>query len=163
MTQVAVAERAGVRQSHLTYYFPARDDLLEAVMAEAVGAMACAVGEAVESGETDHGVWVERLAAAVAEREHMRMFVGLIVEADVDESIRGLMVDATKLMEEAVAEVIGGDAAGEAARRILAAVWGIGLYRFVMRPDVAPDVSWVSEACLRGRARSRPRRGGRRT
>jgi len=31
-TQARVAERAGVRQSHLTYYFPTRSDLLKAVV-----------------------------------------------------------------------------------------------------------------------------------
>ena len=40
LTQVGVANRARVRQSHLTYYFPTRDDLLEAVTARAVDGIA---------------------------------------------------------------------------------------------------------------------------
>ena len=35
-TQPRVAQRAGLRQSHLTYYFPTRADLLLAVAEEAV-------------------------------------------------------------------------------------------------------------------------------
>jgi AcrR family transcriptional regulator len=34
LTQARVAELAGVRQSHLTYYFPTRNDLLKAVIEE---------------------------------------------------------------------------------------------------------------------------------
>jgi AcrR family transcriptional regulator len=156
LTQVAVAERAGVRQSHLTYYFPTRDDLLEAVVGSAVGAMACAIGAAVESGGAESGTWLERLVDSVAELEHMRMFVGMIVEADVDVSIRALMVEATVRMEAVVAKGLGGAGAEERARRVLAAAWGIGLYRFVMRADAtSPDSGWLIEAFA-------PARGSRR-
>jgi AcrR family transcriptional regulator len=34
LTQTRVAEVAGVRQSHLTYYFPTRNELLKAIVQE---------------------------------------------------------------------------------------------------------------------------------
>jgi AcrR family transcriptional regulator len=118
LTQVAVAERAGVRQSHLTYYFPTRDALLEAVTAEAVGAMACEVRGAVAESGDDGDRWLERLAVSVAELEHMRMFVAMIVEADGDASIRALIVAATRRMEAVAAEAIGGADAAQRARLV---------------------------------------------
>jgi AcrR family transcriptional regulator len=138
-----------VRQSHLTYYFPTRDALLEAVTAEAVGAMACEVRGAVAEIGDDGDRWLERLAVSVAELEHMRMFVAMIVEADGDASIRALIVAATRRMEAVVAEAIGGADAAQRARLVLAAVWGLGLYHFVMRPEddsadfIGSYVSWL--------------------
>jgi AcrR family transcriptional regulator len=168
MTQVAVARRAGVRQSHLTYYFPTRYDLLEAVTGEAVGAMACGVRAALERSGRYDGGWLGRLMESVAELEHMRMFVAMVVEADGDAAIRALMVAATRRMEAVVAEAIGGADAAERARLILAGVWGLGLYRFVMRPEGGSAVfdaylSWLLNTCDAELEITRDRPAGRST
>lgn len=152
LTQTAVAERAGIRQSHLTYYFPTRFDLLEAVTAEAVNAMADAARDAIgsEADRTD-AAWLRDLATSVAEPAHMRMFVGMIVEADGDSVIRAAMVSATRRMEAVIAGVIGGEDAEGRAGVVLAALWGLGLYAFLVRPEgdeaiFTPYVSWLAGA-----------------
>jgi AcrR family transcriptional regulator len=162
LTQTAVAERAGIRQSHLTYYFPTRFDLLEVVTAEAVNAMADAVRDAIgsEADRTD-AAWLRDLATSVAETAHMRMFVGMIAEADGDPVIRAAMVSATRRMEAVIAGVIGGEDAEARARVVLAALWGLGLYAFLIRPEgseaiFTPYVSWLAGAA--GAVAERPAR-----
>lgn len=150
LTQTRVAERAGVRQSHLTYYFPTRQALLEAVTAEFVthvthGAQRAIAGEA----DSDEEAALARLVDAVLADGHMRMFLAMIIEADADPALRTMMVRATRQIEEALADTLGGRGARERARLVVAAVWGLGLYDFVMHPSprgavVRPYVAWLS-------------------
>jgi AcrR family transcriptional regulator len=159
LTQIQVAKRAGVRQSHLTYYFPTRDDLLEAVTERAVERMAGGLRRVVtEAGADGDRAILERLARSVADLAHMRMFVAMIVEADEDTAVRKVMTRATHRMETALAAARGGDHTADRARRVLVAVWGLGLYCFLMRPKPKEDptrayLSWLAES-----SRSRPER-----
>jgi AcrR family transcriptional regulator len=162
LTQVEVAARAGVRQSHLTYYFPTREDLLDAMTTRAVegiaGAVRRVVGDQADAGQRDVPA---RLADAVADLQHMRMFVGLIVEADGDPAIRATLVAGTHRLEAAIAGALGGTDAPERARLVLAAVWGLGLYRFVVRPPpeadpTLPYLRWITDPP------ATPRKAGRR-
>jgi AcrR family transcriptional regulator len=152
LTQVEVANRARVRQSHLTYYFPTRDDLLEAVTARAVDGIATAFHRvATDVTRGGRRQLLERLAESVADVAHMRMFVAMIVEADADPAVRKVMRRATDTIEAALAESLGGNASRERARLILAAIWGLGLYQFLMRPasNASPTrayLSWLAAA-----------------
>jgi AcrR family transcriptional regulator len=165
LTQVQTAARAGVRQSHLTYYFPTRDDLLEAVTARAIDGIASALRRVlVDDTRSSRVQLLERLAHAVTPAAHMRMFVAMIVEADGDAAVRRVMRDGTDSMEAALAEALGGDHARERARLVLAAVWGLGLYQFLMRPGSKTDptrayLSWLADAST---SPSRPHRERRR-
>jgi AcrR family transcriptional regulator len=152
LTQVRVSERAGVRQSHLTYYFPTRQDLLEAVTARFVEGIARGVGHAMQGRATPEPESVlQHLAAAIANLEHTRMFLGVVVEADGDPELRAMLVNAARQIEKALAEHLGGDGAGERARMVLAAMWGLALYQFVTRPTgrgsvLRSYVQWVAAA-----------------
>lgn len=160
LTQVRVAKRARVRQSHLTYYFPTRDDLLEAVsqrVLDELGRHAAGIAEAPGGREA----MVARLVGAVADAEHMRMFVGLIAEADSDPTIRSLLARGTQQLVAALATTLGGDDGSDRARLILAATWGLGLYHFLMRPPAEEDPTRSYLAWLADAARSPGgRRGG---
>jgi AcrR family transcriptional regulator len=168
LTQPEVAKRAGVRQSHLTYYFPTRDDLLAAATERGVAHLAAGLGRlAADEADGTRGDLIERLAAAITDRAHMRMFVAMLVEADGDPAIRAVMSRGTRQMEAAVAQALGDSNDVARARLVLAAVWGLGLYQFLMRPAPQVDparayVAWVAAAASarspRGRAsRSRKR------
>jgi AcrR family transcriptional regulator len=155
LTQVGVADRARVRQSHLTYYFPTRDDLLEAVTARAVDGIATGFRRvATDATRGGRRQLLERLAESVADVAHMRMFVAMVVEADADPAVRRVMRRATERIETALAESLGGDASRERARLVLAAIWGLGLYQFLMRPasNASPTrayLSWLIAASAR--------------
>lgn len=154
LTQVEVAERARIRQSHLTYYFPRRRDLLEAVTTRVVDAIAEGVREAVmDADPADPSAMLQRVSASISDVGHMRMFVGMIVEADRDPDLRRVAVRATRRMEAALAQSLGGGVDGkQRSRAVLAAIWGLGLYHFLVRPGARSDpkriyLSWLAEAC----------------
>jgi DNA-binding transcriptional regulator YbjK len=146
-TQVRVAQQAGVRQSHLTYYFPTRHDLLEGTTTRFVEGLARGIGHLV-GDEAGRETMLERLARAVTDPGHMRMFVGVIVAADTDPEARAIVVRGTRAMEAALAAALGGEGAAARARVVLASLWGLGLYEFVVRPDAADAPTALSLAWL---------------
>ena len=165
LTQVQVAEAAGVRQSHLTYYFPTRVDLLEAITTRAVAGIAGGVERAVrEEGASSDSAVLDRLTRSIADVEHMRMFLGLVIEADGDRAVRKLITTGTARLEAALADALGGENAQDRARLALTTIWGLGLYHFVMRPSAASDptsahVAWLAQRATTPRKRPRARRG----
>ena len=140
LSQVQIARRAKVRQSHLTYYFAKRHDLIEAVANRFFEGIAHAFGDAVtasvEAG--DRSPLLEHLTAVIVDRGHMRMFAAIILEADDDPKVRAILVRATLRLQSMLADALGGDDADERAGIVLASLWGLGLYDFLMRPKQPP-------------------------
>jgi AcrR family transcriptional regulator len=90
-TQPRVARRAELRQSHLTYYFPTRDDLLAAVAREAVEqrvAVLAPIADA-EGGERKLAALVDVLVAP----GQTRVFLALIQSAELDDAVRASMAE----------------------------------------------------------------------
>ena len=87
----------------------------------------------------DPGTALAHLAKAIADPEHMRMFIGVIVEADRDPATRALLLRGTGRMEAALAEILGGADQRQRAAAMLATLWGLGLYAFVVRPAARHD------------------------
>lgn len=87
LTQPQVAAAAGIKQSHLTYYFPTRTDLLMAIadqwVTQAMEALSSRVGDHPEAATL-----AERLAETMIKGEPARGIIGLIVAADADPRIR---------------------------------------------------------------------------
>ena len=87
MTQPQVAAAAGVKQSHLTYYFPTRTDLLIAIaerwVTQGMEALSERVGE-----KPEFSTLAERLAETMIVGEPARAIIGLIVAADAEPRIR---------------------------------------------------------------------------
>lgn len=164
LSQVQVARRAEVRQSHLTYYFPTRHDLVEAVATRFVdGMIRMLQGLADGPAAGSPGALIQRVADAITDQGHMRMFTGVIVEADGDPELRAILVRVTRRLQATLAELLGGEDAMERAALVLAALWGLGLHDFVVRPRHRSAVAPSFLACLAGatdRPGSEPRRGG---
>jgi len=87
LTQPQVAGAAGVKQSHLTYYFPTRTDLLLAIaerwVTQAMEALSDRVGD-----KPEFATLAERLAETMIVGEPARAIIGLIVAADAEPRIR---------------------------------------------------------------------------
>ena len=101
LSQPKVAKAAGLRQSHLTYYFPTRSDLLQALAQHSIGQMlARLTGEATRGSLTP-----ERLAllvgAMVSDKRRARTMLGLVVTSDEHREIK-------QALRDFVAEVRGG-------------------------------------------------------
>ena len=136
LSQVHIARRAKVRQSHLTYYFPKRHDLIEAMATRFVDGIAHGVDPAAATGSADDALrsLLRHLAAVVVDRGHMRMFTAMIVEADGDPKVRAILVRVTLRLQSMLAARLGGDDPDQRAGTIIANLWGLGLYDFLLRP-----------------------------
>lgn len=128
LTQPRVAKAAGVSQSHLTYYFPTRADLLRAVLGAAAAGQRAGVAAALGSGgrpgaeEADaeepgsagpraaapgdqppEAAMVQALAEALSRTENTRVLVSFVLAADGDPSFRDLYRDLAEGMRAEVA------------------------------------------------------------
>ena len=85
LTQPKVARAAGVRQSHLTYYFPTRGELLQAVARHSIDKLA---------GQLAHrrrASLAEGIAAGAGDKRRSRVMMGLVAAADRDPVIKRRM------------------------------------------------------------------------
>jgi AcrR family transcriptional regulator len=87
-TQQRVASRAGLRQSHLTYYYPTRVDLLAAVARAAIDGQLAAV-DAVLATSSSEAV-ASAIAKVVVQHETTRVLMALAEAADLEPQLRDL-------------------------------------------------------------------------
>jgi AcrR family transcriptional regulator len=85
LTQPRVAKAAGVRQSHLTYYFPTRGELLQEVARYSIDKLAGQLGGAKAASLADG------IAAGSADKRRSRVLLGLVGAADQDPAIKRRM------------------------------------------------------------------------
>ncbi len=88
LTQTRVAERAGVRQSHITYYFPARNDLLCETAAYGCNAMLEIMAGSIDAGILNLKTARDIFVADPSDRRFARLMCALIVASDEDARIR---------------------------------------------------------------------------
>ena len=88
LTQPRVAKAAGVRQSHLTYYFPTRADLLQEVARYSIGKLA---GQLAHAKEHNPSQVAQAIAAGSADKRRVRVMMGLVAAADRDPKIKQRM------------------------------------------------------------------------
>jgi AcrR family transcriptional regulator len=85
LTQPKVSKAAGLRQSHLTYYFPTRADLLQAVARHSIERLAGQLAHAhVHSPSQVAG----GIATGSADKRIVRVMLGLVTAADRDPAIK---------------------------------------------------------------------------
>ena len=87
-TQPRVSRQAGVRQSHLTYYFATRTDLLVAVAERAVHDRLAAIAASVDESIDEPGVASAAVARAIASTKNNRAFLALAEAADQEPRVR---------------------------------------------------------------------------
>ncbi len=91
LTQQAVAARAGVRQSHLTYYFPTRNDLLREMAQFGVEALFLPIAQTAATGTMSVEDLRKFLMPDETDRQWFRLMTGLASASEEDESIRQWM------------------------------------------------------------------------
>jgi AcrR family transcriptional regulator len=90
-TQPRVASRAGLRQSHLTYYYPTRVDLLAAVGRVAIDGQLAAL-DAVFNGSSSDAV-AGAIAKLTVRHENTRVLMALAQAADQEPQLRTLFCE----------------------------------------------------------------------
>ena len=88
LTQPKVARAAGVRQSHLTYYFPTRADLLLGVASHSIEAMASGMASAAREGSLTRETLAPALVAAVTDQRRARVMLALVVTSGEDPQLK---------------------------------------------------------------------------
>jgi AcrR family transcriptional regulator len=88
LTQPRVATRAGIRQSHLTYYFPTRASLLVAVAQQAVRAQLALTASALDGASAK--VAAARIAKVVSRADGARVLLMLATASDDVPEVRDL-------------------------------------------------------------------------
>ena len=98
-----MAARAGVRQSHVTYYFPMRNDLLRATAQFGVETLLDPIASIGVAGEPSHLAFRQLLMPDKSDRKWFRLMTGLLIASDEDESIRPWL----RQFEERILEKLG--------------------------------------------------------
>ncbi|MDX2219887.1 MAG: TetR/AcrR family transcriptional regulator [Burkholderiales bacterium] len=88
LTQQRVCEKAGVRQSHLTYYFPTRNDLLREAAAFGCEAMFNQITQGIDAGLVTLDNLRVTLNADITDRRWARLMNALVAASDEDARIK---------------------------------------------------------------------------
>jgi len=89
LTQPRVAATVGLRQSHLTYYYPTRTDLLTAVARAGMEAQLNAI-RSVFKGISSAEQGADRIAAVTTRHETSRVLAALNQAADQEPTVRAV-------------------------------------------------------------------------
>lgn len=89
LTQPRVAKAAGIRQSHLTYYYPTITDLLQAVVRHSFESLGKELGRA--GARRRAASLADAVAAAAADKRRVRLMLALVLAADRDASLKPRM------------------------------------------------------------------------
>jgi AcrR family transcriptional regulator len=87
-TQIQVASRVGLRQSHLTYYFPTRSDLLAAVARAAIEGQLAMLDDLLELKTTEEVASL--VGRRVAKHENTRVMMALVQATEEEPLLREL-------------------------------------------------------------------------
>ncbi|MGH7033379.1 MAG: TetR/AcrR family transcriptional regulator [Stellaceae bacterium] len=127
LTQPRVALAAGLRQSHLTYYFPTRRDLVTAVSREVARRLVAGFESLAREAASDPREFGESFAR-LCSPEQTRLLLTLVLAADAEPAIRRIFRTLTKDVRARLAEAItrlGGLPGGDAVALLHAL--GVGL------------------------------------
>jgi len=100
LTQPRVAKAAGVSQSHLTYYFPTRNDLLLAIAEHSVDQ---ALARPLESAGADP---LEAMSAAMVYLPRVRMLLGLLAAADQEPALRDAVARLVTHIRQSIGKLL---------------------------------------------------------
>ena len=104
LTQPRIAKAAGVRQSHLTYYFPTIHDLLQGVAKYTLDAM---TGELTRHDPARQAVPLfDAMVATSADKRRMRMVLGLVTTADREPKLKPRMREFLKEIRQGIARML---------------------------------------------------------
>ena len=152
LTQPQVARAAGIKQSHLTYYFPTRADLLLGIAEQSIGRTMEDISARVDENP-DQATLASTFTDVMISGVPPRVMIGLIVAADADSEIRKPLRKLIKHVRAQVHMLLtksGLASNPEAAMLFHAAVVGLGvMHQARMNPQSANEVRHGIAAMLR--------------
>lgn len=139
LTQPKIAKATGLRQSHLTYYFPRKADLFIALLDashERAARNAPAPAPSLE----------DMLSRLLFDRERMRFFLAIMLEVDDDRELQRVLHEHLTSLADAVAAQLGRPAGDAAVQSFVDELRGIGL-RHLSDPVIGklPSIAAVAK------------------
>jgi AcrR family transcriptional regulator len=107
LTQTRVAEQAGLRQSHLTYYFPTRADLLKGVVEHAAGEAPFRFLNQQPTQRPTLAALKALLGAQVTDARIARLMLAMTAASDEDPSLKQWMAEFDRRMRDMFGTVLG--------------------------------------------------------
>ena len=132
LTQPRVAKAAGLRQSHLTYYFPRKADLFVALL-QASHDRASRKRDA-KAGKESFDDAMKFLKKLMFDRDRMRFFLGIIIEAGEEPELRPILADHARGLTQKVAAHFGRGGDDPAVIAFVDLLRGAGL-RMLLEPN----------------------------
>jgi len=117
LNQPRIAKLSGVRQGHMTYYFPLKSDLIRAVIDRAMGELDEDLR--VSSGRSVRGFFVDP--------SRVRTLLGLVVHADADKTAQTVLAGWLTSVQKRVAHACGRSDEGPGSEFALALLLGLGV------------------------------------
>lgn len=135
LTQPKVAASAGIRQSHLTYYFPKKIDLVIALLQSHLDH--AAAGPEGSGHRNGHGEEIgPALQMIVSDRRRIRFFMGLVIEAEQEPALRRMVYDHMAQFDRMVAAYFGRAEGDEDVEAFLNVLRGFGMKQLLRaRPE----------------------------
>lgn len=93
LTQPQVCRRSGLRQSHLTYYFPTRRDLMIGVARHSIQALSRPLLSKARSGNLTPEMLARTLSRELLDRARVRIIIGLVTAAEDDPEVAEALND----------------------------------------------------------------------
>ncbi|MGD2139263.1 MAG: TetR/AcrR family transcriptional regulator [Burkholderiales bacterium] len=106
LTQPNVAKAAGIRQSHLTYYFPTRADLLKATALHSIESMIGMLSHRALDGKLSPDLLAQIASDMVDDKRRARVVLGLVVASDEDREIKSFLRDFVDRIRAGIGRVI---------------------------------------------------------
>ncbi|MDH3286299.1 MAG: TetR/AcrR family transcriptional regulator [Betaproteobacteria bacterium] len=104
LTQPRICKAAGVRQSHLTYYFPTIHDLVLAVALHTLETIAAEV-EKHEPAQRPSS-FIDAVAGVSSDKRRVRMMLGLVTAADREPRLKPRMRELIKALRQGLVPVL---------------------------------------------------------
>ncbi len=143
LTQPQVAKAAGVKQSHLTYYFPTRTKLLLAIAEQTVSTAMIDIAARL-SEKPERATLAATLAEIMITGLPPRVVIGLIVAADAEPEIRQSLhelIDHVRTQVQALLIKAGLAASADTALLFHATVVGLAvMHQARLSPESAGEV-----------------------
>ena len=104
LTQTRICKAAGVRQSHLTYYFPTIRELLEGVAKYTLDTMTAELAQRDPAQRP--ASLLDAAIATSADKRRMRMVLGLVTTADREPKVKPRMREFLKEIRQGLAQML---------------------------------------------------------
>lgn len=154
LTQPKVAKAAGLRQSHITYYFPRKADLV-------VGLLEASHARTHRGPGKPRGDVFAFLSGLMFDRERMLFFLGVLMAVSDDAELRDIFRAHADGLAATIAADFGVAADDPALLAFVDELRGAGLRRLIAAEGPLPDVpAMAARHGLRAERAARPLRRG---